>query len=112
MKSKDDIFEKVQEYDVEFIRLWFTDINGILRRALEKMEKLGFDHYVGPELEYFYFKSSIKPEPLDSGGYFDQNPLDMATNLRRETVLSLKKLGINVEYSHHEAASSQHEIDM
>ena len=74
---------------------------------------MGFDHfYVGPELEYFYFKSSEKPEPLDKGGYFDQAPLDLASDLRRDTVLALKKLGIRVEYSHHEAAISQHEIDM
>lgn len=193
MPTKEELIEQVQENDVEFIRLWFTDINGILKsfaitqdelenalnwgmgfdgssitgfqdieesdmiampdtdtfailpwrpqengvarmicdilkpggepyegdpryilkRALSKMEKMGFDHfYVGPELEYFYFKSSEKPEPLDKGGYFDLTPLDVATNLRRDTVLSLKKLGIKVEYSHHEAASSQHEIDM
>ena len=193
MSAVDEVFEKVHEYDVEFIRLWFTDINGILksfaitqdelenaltrgmgfdgssitgfqdieesdmiampdtdtfvvlpwrpekdavarmmcdikkpggkpyegdpryilRRALSKMDKMGYDHfYVGPELEYFYFKSSEKPEPLDKGGYFDQAPLDLASDLRRDTVLALKKLGIRVEYSHHEAAISQHEIDM
>ncbi|HTX61317.1 MAG TPA: glutamine synthetase family protein, partial [Methanobacterium sp.] len=85
----------------------------VLRRALEKMEKMGFDHfYVGPELEFFYFASSEYPEPIDGGGYFDLTPLDMASDLRRDTVLSLKKLGINVEYSHHEVAPSQHEIDM
>jgi len=193
LPTKDEIIEQVIENDVEFIRLWFTDINGILksfaitedeletalkqgmgfdgssitgfqdieesdmiampdtntfailpwrpqekavarmicdvqqpggqpyegdpryvlRRALEKMEKMGFNHfYVGPELEYFYFKSSEKPEPIDAGGYFDLTPLDMASNLRRDTVIALKKLGINVEYSHHEVAPSQHEIDM
>ncbi|MFH1709798.1 MAG: glutamine synthetase, partial [bacterium] len=85
----------------------------VLRRGIAKMKKMGFDHfYVGPELEYFYFKNSVKPEIIDSGGYFDLTPLDMASDLRRETVLSLKQLGINVEYSHHEVAPSQHEIDM
>ncbi|KAF0135095.1 MAG: glutamine synthetase [Candidatus Saganbacteria bacterium] len=85
----------------------------VLRRALDKMKKMGFDHfYVGPELEYFYFKSSNKPEIIDEGGYFDLTPLDMASNLRRETILALKKLGVRVEYSHHEVAPSQHEIDM
>jgi len=193
MLTKEEILKAVKDNDVEFIRLWFTDINGILKsfaigkdelegaltqgmgfdgssitgfqdieesdmiampdpetfailpwrpqekavarmicnilqpggkpyegdpryvlkRALEKMKKMGFDHYyVGPELEYFYFKNSEKPEIIDSGGYFDLTPLDMASDLRRETVLSLKKLGINVEYSHHEVAPSQHEIDM
>lgn len=193
MITKEEIIQQVKDNDVEFIRLWFTDINGILKsfaigkdelegaliqgmgfdgssitgfqdieesdmiampdpntfqilpwrpqekavarmicdilqpggkpyegdpryilkRAIEKMHKLGFDHfYVGPELEYFYFKSSNSPEIIDEGGYFDLTPLDMASNLRRETVLALKTLGINVEYSHHEVAPSQHEIDM
>ncbi|MFH1710029.1 MAG: glutamine synthetase family protein [bacterium] len=191
--TKEEILKTVKENDIEFIRLWFTDINGVLksfaigkdelegaltqgmgfdgssitgfqdieesdmiampdpetfailpwrpqekavarmicdimqpggkpyegdpryvlRRGIAKMKKMGFDHfYVGPELEYFYFKNSISPEIIDSGGYFDLTPLDMASDLRRETVLSLKQLGINVEYSHHEVAPSQHEIDM
>jgi glutamine synthetase len=85
----------------------------VLKRALRKMKKLGYDHfYVGPELEYFYFKSCEKPETLDSGGYFDLTPLDMASNMRRDTILALRKLNIDVEYSHHEVAPSQHEIDM
>ncbi|HTY12989.1 MAG TPA: glutamine synthetase family protein [Candidatus Omnitrophota bacterium] len=193
MPTKEEILKLVKDNDIEFIRLWFTDINGILKsfaigkdeldgaltqgmgfdgssitgfqdieesdmiampdpntfqilpwrpqekavarmicdvlqpggkpyegdpryilkRALEKMKKMGFDHYyVGPELEYFYFKDSKGTEILDEGGYFDLTPLDMASNLRRETVLALKQLGINVEYSHHEVAPSQHEIDM
>jgi glutamine synthetase len=85
----------------------------VLKRALAKMKKMGFDHYyVGPELEYFYFKSSDATQILDAGGYFDLTPLDMASNLRRDTIFALKKLGIRVEYSHHEVAPSQHEIDM
>ncbi len=63
-------------------------------------------------MNIFYFKNSDKPEIIDQGGYFDLTPLDMASNLRRETVLALKSLGIHVEYSHHEVAPSQHEIDM
>lgn len=193
MVTKEDIIKQVKDNDVEFIRLWFTDINGILKsfaitkdelenalnqgmgfdgssitgfqdieesdmiakpdlntfailpwrpeekavarmicdiyqpegnpyegdpryilkRALEKMSKMGFDHfYAGPELEYFYFKNSKNPEIIDEGGYFDLTPLDMASNLRRDTILALKKLGIKIEYSHHEVAPSQHEIDM
>src|SRR3989338_3845938 len=85
----------------------------VLKRALEKMKKMGFDHfYGGPELEYFYFKDSKGTEILDEGGYFDLTPLDMASDLRRQTVLALRSLGIVVEYSHHEVAPSQHEIDM
>lgn len=85
----------------------------VLKKALEKSKKMGFDHfYVGPELEYFYFKDSKGTEILDEGGYFDLTPLDMASDLRRQTVLALRALGITVEYSHHEVAPSQHEIDM
>ncbi len=72
---------------------------------------MGYHFYVGPELEHFYFKSSEEPRPLDSGGYFDLTPLDMATDLRRETILAMEDLGVGVEFSHHEAAPSQHEID-
>lgn len=85
----------------------------ILKRALERMHKMGFDHfYVGPELEYFYFKSDQAPEILDKGGYFDLTTLDEASDLRRDTVLALEEMGIPIEYSHHEVGTSQHEIDM
>lgn len=84
----------------------------ILKKALERAKKMGFDHYyVGPELEYFYFKSDEKPEILDFGGYFDLT-IDMASDLRRDTIISLEQMGIKVEYSHHEVGHSQHEIDM
>lgn len=85
----------------------------VLRRALERANKMGFDHYyVGPELEYFYFKTDAATDVLDKGGYFDLTTLDVASDLRRETVLALEKMGIDVEYSHHEVAPSQHEVDM
>lgn len=84
----------------------------VLKRNLKKAADLGFTFYVGPELEYFYFKDSNGTEVLDHGGYFDLVPLDAATDYRRDTVLALEKLGIGVEYSHHEVAPSQHEIDM
>jgi len=67
---------------------------------------------VGPELEYFYFKDDKGTEVLDKGGYFDMIPSDVATDYRRETVLVLEQMGVGVEYSHHEVAPSQHEIDM
>jgi len=68
---------------------------------------------VGPELEFFYFKSAYgKPEYLDRGGYFDLTPLDAGSDLRRDTILTLESMGIQVEYSHHEVAPSQHEIDL
>ena len=89
------------------------DPRHVLRRSLERMHEMGFDEFnVGPELEYFYFRDSTAPEPLDRGGYFDLTTLDAGSDLRRETVLALEQLGIHVEYTHHEVGPSQHEIDM
>lgn len=89
------------------------DPRHVLRRAIARAGDLGFDHfYLGPELEYFYFRSDRTPEPLDAGGYFDLTTLDAASDLRRDTVLALESVGIHVEYSHHEVGPSQHEIDM
>ncbi len=84
----------------------------VLKQNLKRAADLGYTFYVGPELEYFYFKDANGTEFLDAGGYFDLTPLDAATDLRRETVLILEAVGIGVEYSHHEVAPSQHEIDM
>ncbi|MFC1945167.1 glutamine synthetase family protein [Chloroflexota bacterium] len=89
------------------------DPRNVLKRNLKRAADLGYTFYVGPELEFFYFKGNPPgTEPLDAGGYFDLTPLDAATDMRRDTVLALDKLGIIVEYSHHEVAPSQHEIDM
>ncbi len=64
---------------------------------------MGYDHfYLGPELEYFYFRGSDGTEVLDKGGYFDLTTLDEASDLRRDTVMALEEMGIKVEYSHHE----------
>src|SRR5579875_1107395 len=85
----------------------------VLRRALERAAQMGFDHYfVGPELEFFYFRDSRSTTVLDEGGYFDLTTLDAGSDLRRETVLALDQLGIHTEYAHHEVGPSQHEIDM
>ena len=84
----------------------------VLKKNLKRASDLGYTFYVGPELEYFYFKSPHSTECLDQGGYFDMIPSDTATDLRKETVLTLQDMGIRVEYSHHEVAPSQHEIDM
>jgi len=84
-----------------------------LKRNLKRAADLGYTFYVGPELEYFYFRSAEgAPETLDAGGYFDLTPLDVASDMRRDTVLALEEMGIGVEYSHHEVAPSQHEIDL
>jgi glutamine synthetase len=84
----------------------------VLKKNLEKIKQKGFTFYTGPELEYFYFKDSKSTEILDKGGYFDLIPRDEAVDLRRETVLFCEDLGMKIEYSHHEVAPSQHEIDM
>ncbi|MFN3739357.1 MAG: glutamine synthetase family protein [Thermodesulfovibrionales bacterium] len=191
-RDKKDVMELIKQYDVRFVRLWFSDIHGqlksfaihvdeldmafeegmgfdgssikgfaridesdmlakpdpstfvllpwrptekavarmfcdilepdgtpykgdpryVLKKSLEKMKSMGFTNfYLGPELEYFYFKSEKCPEILDEGGYFDY-PMDAAEDLRRETILALESMGIRVEYSHHEVAPSQHEIDL
>ena len=84
-----------------------------LKRILKKAADLGYSFYVGPELEYFYFKDATSvTAALDAGGYFDLTTLDVASDLREKTVLALEKMGIAVEYSHHEVAPSQHEIDL
>lgn len=84
----------------------------VLKKNLERAKKLGFTYYVGPELEYFYFNNPKNTIVLDRGGYFDLTPLDVAQSVRNETVSALEDIGIIVEYSHHEVASSQHEIDL
>ena len=88
------------------------DPRQVLRRNLKRAAGLGYTYYVGPELEFFYFKSNSSTEVLDQGGIFDQTSLDVGSDMRRETVLTLEQMGIPVEYSHHEAAPSQHEIDL
>ncbi len=84
----------------------------VLKRLLKKIAEKGYTFYVGPEAEYFYFKDDKCTEVLDQGGYFDSRPLDMGSSLRRDTIFALQDMGIQVEYSHHEVAPSQHEIDL
>ena len=83
-----------------------------LKRNLERLAQGGYTYYVGPELEFFYLRDANSPEPLDHNGYFDQLSSQSAGELRRDTVLNLGEMGIPVKYSHHEAAHSQHEIDL
>ncbi|MCJ7605407.1 MAG: type I glutamate--ammonia ligase [Dehalococcoidales bacterium] len=90
----------------------------VLKRNLKKAADLGYSFYVGPELEFFYFAQNPDDptmpttKVLDRGGYFDLTPRDAAVDMRKDTVLQLEEMGIGVEYSHHEVAPSQHEIDI
>jgi len=89
------------------------DPRWVLKKNLKRAAEMGYVFNVGPELEYFYFQRSTgRPEILDTGGYFDLTPLDVSSELRKQTVMVLEDIGILVEYSHHEAAPSQHEIDL
>ncbi len=83
-----------------------------LKRVLKKAADLGYTFYTGPELEFFYFENNEKPTIIDKAGYFDARPIDKGSDLRRETIFAMQEMGIQVEYSHHEVAPSQHEIDM
>jgi glutamine synthetase len=83
-----------------------------LKRMLAKAAEKGFTSYLGPELEFFYFANNTCTEVLDQGGYFDAPPLDVGNDLRRHTIFALESMGVRIEYSHHEVADSQHEIDM
>jgi len=88
------------------------DTRQALKKMLAKAADKGYSFYTGPELEFFLFESSKEPKILDYGGYFDAPPLDLANNIRRDIIFSLNSMGIQVEYSHHEVAPSQHEIDL
>jgi glutamine synthetase len=89
-----------------------ADPRYVFKRVLEKAADQGFTLNLGPELEYFYFANNEEPKIIDKGGYFDARPLDLGSDLRRETIFALQDMGVQIEYSHHEVAPSQHEIDM
>jgi glutamine synthetase len=93
-------------------RPFWGDPRFVLRRNLEKASERGFTFYLHPEMEFFLFKGSDAPTPIDAGGYFDLTPTDPTQELRRETIKVLEQIGIPVEFSHHEVAPSQHEIDL
>ncbi|WP_455163571.1 glutamine synthetase family protein [Slackia exigua] len=88
------------------------DSRHILMNVLKRGAEKGLILNAGTELEYFYFKDAAVPEPIDCGGYFDLTPLDNASDLRRETILTLEQMGVPVQASLHEDAPSQHEIDL
>jgi len=88
------------------------DSRYILKKNLKAAADEGLAFYTGTEIEFFLFKNSVRPEVLDRGGYFDLTPLDTAADYRRQIVLTMEDMGIDVISSHHEGAHSQHEIDL
>lgn len=89
------------------------DPRGVLMRQLERLAELGYTYNVGPELEFFLFTKDgdqIAPLPHDRGGYFDLST-DLASTVRKDMVMALDEMDIEVEASHHEVATGQHEID-
>jgi len=87
----------------------------VLRRALKEAADMGYSFYVGPECEFFLFHLDENGKPTtrshDEGGYFDLGPLDRGEDCRRDIVLALEDMGLEIEASHHETAEAQHEID-
>ncbi|PIZ98463.1 type I glutamate--ammonia ligase [Candidatus Micrarchaeota archaeon CG_4_10_14_0_2_um_filter_49_7] len=91
------------------------DPRNVLKRNLKKAKEMGYEFYVGPELEFFLFKRDSNGNPTqvphDNADYFDLAPLDEADTVRQNVVPALEAMGIEVEMSHHEVAPGQHEID-
>ncbi|MCH5261322.1 MAG: type I glutamate--ammonia ligase [Lachnospiraceae bacterium] len=87
----------------------------ILKRAIKEAEKLGYSFEVGPECEFFLFNTDENALPTtmthEKAGYFDLGPVDFGENARRDIVLTLEDMGFVIEYSHHEVAPAQHEVD-
>lgn len=94
----------------------WADSRHVLRRQLAKAGEMGFSCYVHPEIEFFLLEQGpydgTQPVPIDSAGYFDQAIHDSAANFRRHAIDALESMGISVEYSHHEVAPGQQEIDL
>jgi glutamine synthetase len=91
------------------------DPRRVLRRNLDAARESGFEFLIAPDIEYFYFAPPVRGEALqllDEGGFFDLTTTDIASSLRKETIRTLETMGIPVEYSFHEDAPSQHEIDL
>lgn len=93
-----------------------TDPRHVLRRTLNRAAAMGYTCYTHPEIEFFLFKErpapGEKPIPVDSGGYFDQTPAVVGHDFRRQAITILEAMGISVEFSHHEGAPGQQEIDL
>ncbi|NDF43792.1 MAG: glutamine synthetase, partial [Actinobacteria bacterium] len=83
-----------------------ADSRNVLKRVLEKAAMMGYTCYTHPEIEFFLFKdapaSGVKPTPVDAGGYFDQTPIAIGQDFRRQAITLLEAMGVSVEFSHHE----------
>jgi glutamine synthetase len=94
----------------------YADPRWVLKRALGRASELGFTFYTHPEIEFFLFERrpevGERPVPIDAGGYFDHTPHAVAHDFRRTAITILESLGISVEFSHHEGAPGQQEIDL
>ncbi len=94
----------------------FADPRHVLKRALSKAADLGFTFYTHPEIEFFLFKNAHdaggSPVPVDHSGYFDHTAQGIGQDFRRELITMLEAMGISVEFSHHEGAPGQQEIDL
>ena len=95
----------------------YADPRHVLRRVMQKAADLGFTFYVHPEVEFFLLRNrpddnELLPDPIDAGGYFDQTPHDLGHDFRRQAITHLERMGISVEFSHHEVAPGQQEIDL
>ena len=93
-----------------------SDPRNVLRRTLDKAAQLGYTCYTHPEIEFFLFKNTpekgVAPVPVDQGGYFDHTPAVVGHDFRRQAITMLEAMGISVEFSHHEGAPGQQEIDL
>jgi glutamine synthetase len=94
----------------------YADPRYVLKRAMTRAADLGFTFYTHPEVEFFLFKDPLvpgaRPVPVDSSGYFDHTPQSTGSDFRREAITMLEQMGISVEFSHHEGAPGQQEIDL
>jgi glutamine synthetase len=91
------------------------DPRQVLRRNLNRAREKGYSFFIAPDMEFFYFAPPEKgqvPQPLDEAGFFDLTTNDVSGTLRKQTIRTLETMSIPVEYSFHEDAPSQHEIDL
>lgn len=92
-----------------------ADTRALLKKAVSDAKRAGIEFSFGPEMEFYLFKRDENGEPTDipydSAGYMDIAPDDRGENVRREICLTLERMGICPESSHHEEGPGQNEID-